>query len=86
MFEQCNSLGELNKERQSLIRSGHSVAEVNSAYNKVRKSLMEAVPTFRKIPTYTAVVSEPPVYVALPIIAGQGLPNEIVLTAAGVLL
>ena len=86
MFETCGSLEELNKERQRLMRAGAAPMEVNAAYNKAKRRLLEEAPSFRKIPTYTGEAGSIGVFMALPILKGQGKPNEIVITPEGVLL
>lgn len=88
MFEECSTLAELSKTRQSLVRSGADLMEVNAAYNKAKKRLMEETPSFRKVPTYSKQEDgdKAPVFFAFPILRGQGKPNEIILTSEGVLL
>lgn len=86
MFEVCSSLAELNRERQRLVQEGVPPLEVNAAYNRMRKRLMEETPSFRKIPTYTGQAATVGVFLPLPILEGRGKPNEIIVTAEGVLL
>lgn len=83
MFSTCGSLAELNAMRQRLIKDGVSVKDVNSAYNKAKKTIMDAVPTFRKIPTFTGETITPRTFVALPIISMGGKLNEIHITEEG---
>ena len=78
MFETCGSLEELNKERQRLMRSG--------AYNRAKRCLLEEVPTYRKIPTYTGTAGSVGVFTPFPMLSGTGRPNEIIITPEGVLL
>lgn len=86
MFETCGSLLELNKERQQLIRSGAQPMEINAAYNRAKKQLLEETPSYRKIPHYTGEAASVGVYAPFPILKGQGNPNEIIVTPDGVLL
>ncbi len=48
MFEDCNSLGELNAKRIQLAATGNLV-DVNNAYNKRRQELVAARNQFKKI-------------------------------------
>lgn len=84
MFENCNSLAELNKERKELVRAGASQLEVNSAYNKARSALMSRTPSYRTIPSYPLRDIQPEVSVPLPLKAG--VPNEITIAPEGVYL
>lgn len=86
MFEHCSTLGALNQERQALIRSGADTMEVNSAYNRAKKLLVEQAPVFRTIPTYSGEGEECRGFVSFPFLKGKGAPNEIVITPGGVLL
>lgn len=87
MFEHCNTLAELNGERQRLVRVGESVAKVNAAYNRAKKELLDAVPSYRHIPTYIYCdKTEASHYVALPFLKQKGKPNEIIITMEGVIL
>lgn len=86
MFETCGSLEELNKERQWRIRSGACAMEVNAAYNRAKKQLLEDTPSYRKIPSYTGETGNVGVFMPLPMLSGKGKPNEIIITPEGVLL
>lgn len=86
MFETCGSLEELSRERRRLMRSGGNPTEVNAAYNHTKKCLLEEVPTYRKIPTYTGAAGSVGVSTPFPILSGTGRPNEIIITPEGVLL
>ncbi len=86
VFETCGSLEELNKERQRLMRSGGNPMEVNAAYNRAKRCLLEEVPTYRKIPTYTGTAGSVGVFTPFPMLSGTGRPNEIIITPEGVLL
>lgn len=86
MFETCGSLEELNKERQLRMRSGENAMEVNAAYNRAKKQLLEDTPSYRKIPSYTGEVGSVGVFMPLPMLSGKGNPNEIIITPEGVLL
>lgn len=86
MFETCGSLEELNKERQRLMRSGGNPMEVNAAYNRAKRCLLEEVPTYRKIPTYAGIAGSVGVFTPFPMLSGTGHPNEIIITPEGVLL
>lgn len=86
MFETCGTLGDLNKERQSRIRSGASQMEVNHAYNQAKARLLEETPLYRTIPFYKGDEPIVPLYVPFSILPDRGLSNEIVITPEGVLL
>lgn len=86
MFETCGSLEELNKERQLRIRSGVNAMEVNAAYNRAKKLLLEDTPSYRKIPSYAGEAGNVGVFMPLPMLSGRGKPNEIIITPEGVLL
>lgn len=86
MFETCGSLAELNRERQHLMRSGANAMEVNAAYNRAKKRLLEETPSYRKIPTYTGEADSVGVFMPFPMLSGKGRPNEIIITPEGVLL
>ena len=45
MFETCSTLSDLNEERQRLARSGVPLMEVNAAYNKAKRRLLEDTPS-----------------------------------------
>lgn len=86
MFETCGSLEELNKERQRLMHDGCNPMDVNAAYNRAKRCLLEEVPSYRKIPTYTGTVGSVGVFTPFPMLYGTGRPNEIIITPEGVLL
>lgn len=86
MFETCGSLEELNKERQRRMHSGTDAMEVNAAYNRAKKRLLEDTPSYRKIPCYTGEIGSVGVFMPLPMLSGKGKPNEIIITPEGVLL
>lgn len=86
MFDSCRTLEELNRERQVCMRSGAQPLEVNSAYNKAKRRLLEDTPTYRKIPSYTGVAESIEAFTPFPILSGKGRPNEIIVTPEGVLL
>lgn len=86
MFETCSTLSDLNEERQRLTRSGAPLMEVNAAYNKAKRRLLEDTPSYRKIPTYTGVADCVGMFTPFPFLKGRGAPNEIVITPEGVLL
>lgn len=50
MFETCSTLSDLNEERQRLARSGVPLMEVNAAYNKAKRRLLEDTPSYGKYP------------------------------------
>lgn len=52
MFDNCNSLQELNARRRELLLSGTPAASVNAAYNRAKQALVSAAPSYRKIPTF----------------------------------
>lgn len=86
MFETCSTLSDLNEERQRLARSGVPLMEVNAAYNKAKRRLLEDTPSYRKIPTYMGAANSVNMFTPFPFLKGQGAPNEIVITPEGVLL
>lgn len=86
MFDICSSLAELNRERQRLVREGVPPQEVNAAYNRARRRLMEETPAYRKIPIYTGTAGNVGTFLPFPILSGKGKPNEIIVTPEGVLL
>ena len=86
MFESCSSLSVLNVERLRLARSGVPLMEVNAAYTKAKRRLLEDTPSYRKIPTYTGIANSVSMFTPFPFLKGQGAPNEIVITPEGVLL
>lgn len=86
MFETCGSLEELNRERQRLIREGSQPLDVNAAYNRAKRQLLEEMPSYRKIPSYTGEAGSIGVFAPFPFVSGKGRPDEIVITPEGVLL
>jgi hypothetical protein len=86
VFENCDTLAELNQERKRLLSTGVQQVEVNSAYNKAKAALIEKAPSYRHIPTYTGVAEEAKMFLALPVLSEKGRKNEIIITPRGVLL
>lgn len=81
MFSDCASLKELNAKRIALIKESPSaVADINSAYNKAKASLLSARVSYRKPPAFRAtVIGEAPVFCAYPVDAGKVPKNTIVI-------
>ena len=79
MFENCNTLEQLNARRRELVQGGTPVTTVNAAYNKARKELMDAKPVFRHVATYFAKPATPRGYVAHPIKEGFAEKNELIM-------
>jgi len=66
--------------------AGTPPMEINSAYNKAKRELMDATPSFRTIPTFGATPREPQYFVPFPILNQRGNPNEIIVLEEGVIL
>ena len=86
MFSGCNTLSDINMRRQELIRGGKDPKEVNAAYNKAKKQLLDVRPTFRKIPTYTCKIPEPRLFTPIPFTKQPCGVAEIIVTKEGVTL
>lgn len=86
MFENCKDLAELNQQRQHLMRSGVPPIEVNSAYNKAKRELLQKAQQYRRIPTFSDSGGKAELHYALPILSVDGRRNEIVITERGVIL
>ena len=86
MFENCKDLAELNQQRQHLMRSRVPPIEVNSAYNKAKRELLQKAQQYRRIPTFSDSGCKAELHYALPILSVDGRRNEIVITERGVIL
>lgn len=53
MFEGCTTLTQLSNRRRELIQGGTPVQEVNAAYNRAKRALVNAKPEFRRPPTFS---------------------------------
>lgn len=57
MFEECSTLAELNQARVQAAR-GHSIVDVNNAYNAQRKRILELRRNFLQLTFKQAPVEE----------------------------
>lgn len=82
MFEDVKRLSDLNAERKRLVMAGHPVTEVNAAYNKARRALMETTPKVRRPPTFTGEAAPRTTYTPCPLSMGK-VPKNVIQVVSG---
>ena len=81
MFTGCVTLEQINLKRKELIAAGQDIAQVNAAYNRAKKSIIESRPTFRRPPKFTATPAQPKEYAPFNLKRGEVPKNTIRITA-----
>lgn len=85
MFENCNTLVELNIARSKLTVSDESIVEVNNAYNKRRREILAKPKNYKQISLIPLQVSEPQMFVGIPYAGESPKAGYISLTEKGFL-
>lgn len=84
MFEDCNTLAELNAAR-TLAAQNNPIVEVNNAYNARRIEILNARVTYRKVTPVFVTVADPVTYCGVPVAGRCAEANVIRLTQRGFL-
>lgn len=84
MFENCNSLAELNAERIKLSAT-IPIVELNNAYNVRRQEILNSSTSFKRVTPITVLPGEIVTYAGVPIAGRSTIPGCIQLTEGGFL-
>ncbi len=82
MFEDCNSLAELNAARVKA-STCHDVMEVNAAYNKRRAEILGASLPYKRVASTAIVRQTPQLMSHLPYVGTSSCPGHIEWTENG---
>lgn len=86
MFDNCNSLAELNAARISATSSDNAdIVSINNAYNKRRKEILAAKATFVRLTPQQITTKEPVNYCGIPVTGRSPIVGQITITNEGIL-
>lgn len=86
VFEQCNSLSELNARRVQIASSGTvSITEINNAYNRRRTELINTQQSYKKLSPVQLSFTEQVQASSLPLGGRSPKKNTIVISSGGIL-
>lgn len=84
MFEECNSLVELNKARADAVKQHLNNIEVNRNYNRRRREIMSAVKTYKVLVRHDGIPKSPVLYNGCGYAGESSIPNTIIISEEGV--
>lgn len=85
MFENCNTLAELNAARISMTNSGAELIDVNNAYNKRRQEILSERANFVKLTPIVVKAREVTRYCGIPLAGRTTEKGTIQFSAKGFL-
>lgn len=87
MFENCNSLLELNLRRLELIRSmRYDLKEINASYMQARNNLSIVKKSYKKVTCHRPTLEEVVPYMGIPYVGEPPKELTVVITKEGFLL
>lgn len=86
MFEECNSLAELNAARVKAMTAGNEPVQVNNAYNERRKQILAQRRNYLTIQFKQIIVEAGSPFCSIPIAGRSQKLNTIALTDTGFLI